>query len=820
MATRPVLTGPSAAYSNDAQNLAKQAGVTQDDLLKQNGDQNPDTLVGGAAMNQRGSSGNPVVNPFAAGGTAAPATAAPSAAPTGISEDEARKQWAANGNNATGWTKNADGTWSNGGNNPGGVARPILDGSTNGGTSDASTDVAKPRSQEEIRQDQLRQAQAMIDATEATFQDQLAGIRSRGVADLNQTSSIAVGAGLAGSPFQQAQEKKTTNATATEEKAAQNQRTAEISKIQAAALDRATDVYDKEIARYQTDRQFAADEKARSNADAAAKTTAARLAASETIKNLAKSGIALSEIDPAQYQKMLRDGNMTEFEANALYTASNPQLNGTTEVSNGYVVNYYIDPKTGKPVITKEALPKELAGANEADLQHVTLADGEYVYDSKNLNADGTPKLFKLGGKKAGDGDQPITKEINGKTMQYNTATGKWEEPSVEGGNQPNTAAVDALTQKAGLIDELLANWGGMTGAVGIDAFNPFGDDRTGGLGLRGERANFIAGVQQLVSADTLDALINLKKAGGTLGALSDGERQTLQEAAGKIGTWAIRDKAGNVTGYKAAENDFKKELQRIKTITDKALAEARGTGQQGAGGGDGDGAEIIEKDGVKYHDDGTGNWVPIPKTSAGSDAKSAQNMTGSLSEKYESGGNPGAIGYDGTGGFSYGKYQLAHNNAKSFVDQSPYAKDFAGLTFNSKAWQDKWKQVAAKDPQGFGEAQRGYIEKTHYAPQVARIEQATGRKVAELPQAVQDVIWSTAVQHGSATNIVVDAMKKVGPNASPAQLIDAIYARRWNGGKSFASSTPAVRAAVYNRFFGKGGEKARALAMLDSNLA
>jgi len=131
-------------------------------------------------------------------------------------------------------------------------------------------------------------------------------------------------------------------------------------------------------------------------------------------------------------------------------------------------------------------------------------------------------------------------------------------------------AQLPGLGDKMTLIDSLTSSKG-LNAAVGT---NPLARISVV-AGLSGAKQDFIAGVQQLTSKDTLDALINLKAAGGTLGALSDGERQTLQQAAGKIATWAIKDKDGNVTGYNASESSFKRELERIKELTQRAITNA-----------------------------------------------------------------------------------------------------------------------------------------------------------------------------------------------------------------------------------------------------
>ena len=102
-----------------------------------------------------------------------------------------------------------------------------------------------------------------------------------------------------------------------------------------------------------------------------------------------------------------------------------------------------------------------------------------------------------------------------------------------------------------------------LTSAVGPNTFarTSFTNMFTGG------KTNFIAGIEQLRSQLTLDSLINAKAKGATFGALSEGELKTLSQSASKLGTWAIKDKDGNVTGYNAKEGDFKKELDKINNF-------------------------------------------------------------------------------------------------------------------------------------------------------------------------------------------------------------------------------------------------------------
>lgn len=95
-----------------------------------------------------------------------------------------------------------------------------------------------------------------------------------------------------------------------------------------------------------------------------------------------------------------------------------------------------------------------------------------------------------------------------------------------------------------------------------------------------GERQNLIASVEQLVSKEFLDSLISTKARGGTFGALTKPEQDALTQSATKIGTWRMR--AGNkddgqIIGYNASENDFKKEIGLMKELTAKALQASGG---------------------------------------------------------------------------------------------------------------------------------------------------------------------------------------------------------------------------------------------------
>lgn len=166
-------------------------------------------------------------------------------------------------------------------------------------------------------------------------------------------------------------------------------------------------------------------------------------------------------------------------------------------------------------------------------------------------------------------------RKINTEISQIGQPTAS-ERKQMEADEKAAMAAIPELQDKVSNIDKLLSHKG-LGVSVGPTALfgrtTPFTADV-----WSGQKADFIAGVEQLVSQDTLQTLLNLKAKGGTLGALSDAERIMLRSASSKIGTWTLKDKDGGVKGYSASESSFKKELETIKLLTERALKNAQGT--------------------------------------------------------------------------------------------------------------------------------------------------------------------------------------------------------------------------------------------------
>ena len=244
--------------------------------------------------------------------------------------------------------------------------------------------------------------------------------------------------------------------------------------------------------------------------------------------------------------------------------------------------------------------------------------------------------------------------------------------------------------------------------------------------------------------------------------------------------------------------------------------------------------------DRINLPDTSTENTKPLPRNvvpatpvstaaaAAGALGAALADTLGELSAKYETGGRgPGTVstGAGDPGGVSYGSYQMASKMGvpTRFVTQPgfPWSADFRDLQAGTAPFTACWKRIAAAESEAFQRAQHAFIKKSHYDMLAAKILNDDDLDVNTRCRALQDVIWSTAVQHGGATPIVHRALANVTlPKTDPGydeQVICAIYAER--GRKKadgnlayFSKSSPSVQKGVANRF---KNELQDALAML-----
>ena len=208
----------------------------------------------------------------------------------------------------------------------------------------------------------------------------------------------------------------------------------------------------------------------------------------------------------------------------------------------------------------------------------------------------------------------------------------------------------------------------------------------------------------------------------------------------------------------------------------------------------------------------------------------------GQTSEKFESGGKgPGTINaYNGgaggdLGGASYGTYQLASflppvmTNGRArpssknspviqFLNNSKFKDKFAGLEPATAAFDAKWQEIATTFKDEFKKEQHDYIQKKYYDVAVANL-QRKNLDMTKYGPAVQDLIWSGAVQFGPANTKAFTEPLRDKSVLTDKDIVTLVSEYKINNvDVLFKSSSESIRAGVKSRY---QSEKAALLKLI-----
>jgi hypothetical protein len=408
--------------------------------------------------------------------------------------------------------------------------------------------LATPVDEEGIRAREMQAVQAELDAITAASATAVKREQAIGEENLGQTRATASARGVLGSPFGTSALAKSKAETEESVQTVEQKRdlvlaqTRDKAKARADALI-ATEKGQKfslqaEQINYLTNKE-ALDRQLKVEHATAAK---------EDVGNVAASGVDYDAWKGTDtYLKIQKELGYSDEEIKGLFMSKVPQDKIVSSQTVGNKVIFFTQGNDGKIKSTEMTIDVPV--------------DTNVEY-TPQFAPDGTlllvPKKF--------DSTKDINSQILVKGNYAKTEAPKNNETPAEK-SATNQAKLDVLNDKISTVDLLKTHpgMGGTVGVYGVSRWTPFNIDKA-------DRVEFAGYVHQLTSKETLDFLVNLKAQGGTLGALNASELDILKGSATKINDWEIKDEKGNGTGrWQVSEESFKKELDQIKKITERA---------------------------------------------------------------------------------------------------------------------------------------------------------------------------------------------------------------------------------------------------------
>jgi hypothetical protein len=155
-----------------------------------------------------------------------------------------------------------------------------------------------------------------------------------------------------------------------------------------------------------------------------------------------------------------------------------------------------------------------------------------------------------------------------------------------------------------------------------------------------------------------------------------------------------------------------------------------------------------------------------------------------------------------------------------------PWKNAFKGLAPGSNDFTKTWQEIAETHVEEFECSQHEFIKRNYFDIIAAKVKKNEGLDVTTRSRVLQDVFWSTAVQHGPNTPLISQALKMLKTQDAlnlsdpdfEKKLIKAIYAQRGRRNADgclvyFSKCSQSVQKGVAERF---ENEEKDALKMLE----
>jgi len=374
--------------------------------------------------------------------------------------------------------------------------------------------------------------------------------------------------------------------------------------------------------------------------------------------------------------------------------------------------------KGKNPEMIRDYLTQYQGYKTEAVQNAFNIAGMEYQPPEQTIQTpQATPQAQQQDPNQTYLGGQPFSIENSADFSLYQGEKEKQEEKS---------ALVDfglkAVDKKLTNIDKA-AEHKSLDDAVGPSITKIF----SRGIGLGGKQ-DFTGIVNQIVSVDALDSLIEAKSRGATFGALSDREMDLLKSAATKIGSWGVAPD-GKTVAYDISEKAFKAELASMQ-----------------------ESAKLLQQGLLEHKKEMEANpLVGLPKQAVQQEAQQGKQ----------------------------GLHLETPDDARKYLEANPDAPESAGIREKLKAFDLKKGEVVGSDSNLPPEEKEGFIVGSAKA-----IETRLGKVAEAYTEAKDATFWEKVMgRHafravgqtiGIAGDVLVEGLKKL-PEPVKNKFADAM---------------------------------------------
>lgn len=431
-----------------------------------------------------------------------------------------------------------------------------------------------------IRNDEIASARGRVEDINRQFEGIIRDETQAGEGRAGSTRSRGARAGLLGSSFGAAQQAGTEKFNKQQQQFIQDQKTVQINAVFDKFDERANEriASERELAFATRDEQIANRDKFISEGKS-------------LVGNIASQGVDFNQLDEEDLAEMKAQTGLSDLALETFYNANLPKNQQVKydfmELADGTLLRTGDDGSAegvgnfAKPDVVQNWKAKDIDGTmywvtqddegNITDFKKFDEKDEPSELDIMQQQAEITKLMTEIEQIGVTDPVEAEKKQLELELLQQkvNQKEEADNQVAIKAGN-----AFQVFDDKVSLIDELIAH-PGMTKVVGTFITGRLGFDP-----ISGEAQDFSGKIKNLIGKETIDTLVALKARGGTLGALSDKERELLENSATAIGGWA-NDKGNR---WNVKQDKFIEELEKIKASTERVRDAAKADSLSGGG--------------------------------------------------------------------------------------------------------------------------------------------------------------------------------------------------------------------------------------------